>query len=619
MSMTSKEKISLLRREMAKEQMDFYMVTTEDAFMAVSGVTHSYWRGLCWLTGFTGSAGFAIVTMDKVGFWTDSRYHLQAADQIELDQLEIFNTTETGCDQYLSWIREQAEASGKEKLVFGLDGRTISTEKGMTLESYFHSFRFGEMEIQPEKDLLDRIWTDRPQIEYQEIWEYDLKYTGRSRQEKAEDVRREMKERGADYYIPGGLEGVPWLTNLRGHESSGAPLFSSHMLVTPEELWLFCKREKLSAELQEKLEKDGYRLFDIDCFSEKLTELPEGARVYMDLSRTNYLMSFCVPESCEIVEGWDIINDLKAVKNPVEIENLRRANCLESVALFRLFRYLREHMKDGAFTEYDAHLLLEKYRKRNEEYIADGSKYILCAGYMKNGAWPHYAPTPEIYDVIEPRGLIVVDALSHYLCGSIDMCRTIYLGPCPEYEEQMRKDYAVVLKAFIAICSQVIRKGATGVFLDSVVRSVMWNHHLQYGHGTGHGLGYANCLHEGPQSISELSYKKDWASSALPIQPGNEFAIEPGLYREGKYGMRIEDNLVVVEDEKNEFGEFYRLENLFYHPLERDLIDPDALSDEELAWVNRYHAETYRRLSPYLEEEERGYLKEQTAPIAKRI
>lgn len=609
------EKIACLRQEMKKEAMDFYMVTTEDAYMAISGVVHDFWRSLRWLTGFTGSSGYTIITEDQVGFWTDSRYHLQAAAQVQVEGVQIYNVSEVPAEHYLGWISSYAKASGKSRLVFGVDGRTISTSKGLLMQEHFDSLTGVSIVIEPGKDLIDRIWKDRPEPDYRPIWEHDIKYAGKTRKEKEAEVRREMEARGAQYYVVGGLEGPPWLTNMRGYESI-SPIFASHMVVTPETLQLFCKVEMIPEALKKKLIADGYTIYPVEALVEQLRKIPAGARVYMDPSRTNYLMPSSIPEACVIVKGFDIVNDLKAVKNPVELQNIRRANIMESIALFRMFRYLREHVGKERITEYDTHLLLEEYRKRSPEYIYDAGVITLSAGYGKNGAWPHYAPTEEQSDELEPSNLIVVDACSHYICGSVDMCRTIYLGPS-EYDEQIRKDYAVVLKAFIAICRQVIRKGTNGQCLDSVARTVMWNHHLQYGHGTGHGLGYCNCLHEGPQTLAEASYKKDWAFSELPLKLGNTMALEPGVYREGKYGMRVEDNLVIVPDTVNEFGEFYRFDNMFYHPLEREIIEPDLLHDDEVEWINAYHAKTFELLSPHLEEEEVEYLRKATAPIFK--
>lgn len=608
------ERIALLRREMKKENMDFYMVTTEDAYMAVSGVVHDYWRSLRWLTGFTGSSGYVIVMEDKTGFFTDSRYHLQAAAQIKIDGIEIYNVSEVPSGYYLDWIKEWAEKSGKKHMVFGVDGRTVSTSRGLFMKEYFEGLRDVSITLESGKDLTGSIWTDRPEPEYMPIWEHEVKYAGKTRKEKAEDVREEMKKRGVQYYVAGGLEGPPWLTNMRGYESGSSPLFASHMLVTPDVLKLFAKLEMIPEELKKRLVSDGYELYQIEEFTEQLSKIPAGSRVYMDPYRTNYLMPASIPKDCVIVQGFDIINDLKAVKNPVETKNMRRANLMESIALFRLFRYLREHVGKERLTEYDAHLLLEDFRRRSPEYISDAGVMTLSAAYGKNGAWPHYAPTETECDELKPSNLIVIDACSHYLCGSVDMCRTIYLGPS-EYDGQIRKDYAVVLKSFIAICRQVIRKGADGKYLDSVARTVLWNHHLQYGHGTGHGLGFCSCLHEGPQFIAESSYKKDWAFSDLPLRPGNTMALEPGVYREGKYGIRIEDNLVIVPDITNEFGEFYRFDNMFYHPLERELIDPELFHQDELDWINAYHKKTFEMLSPYLEEEEREYLKNAAAPV----
>lgn len=614
MRMDSNQKVAALRSEMKKENVAMYMLTSDDEFLAAQGCIHDYWKIIRWLTGFTGEAGFVIVTQDKICLWTDSRFHIQAAAEIHIDGFEIFNTNEVSMEHYLRWIREYFESLAGGRYVFGIDGHTISTELAAELLRCLAEISGKRVDLNPSLDLIGRVWKDRPARGYRPVFEIAEKYAGRSRPEKAADVRAAMRAAGVDHYVVGGLEGTPWLTNLRGHESA-SPLFGAHALVTPEKVEIFCKVEMIPEDVRRRILQDGFCLLDVDEIEAELGKLPPGAKVFLDSNLTNYSMRYAIPESCELVTGIDLINRIKAVKNPTEIAGFRKANINDSVALFRMFRDVKQKIQTRAYTERDCYHILERYRELVPEYLKGSSAVLSCA-YNINGSMPHYNPTEEHFSVMYPSGNMVVDAQAHSMFGTTDTCRVIYLGP-GEHDEQMRIDYTWVLKSLIAVSRTRIRKGMGGVYLDSVARAVLAEGGAYYGHGTGHGIGFISSPHEGPMALAQTGYKRSWSFEWLPVEPGNILSVEPGVYREGKYGIRLENNFLVVKDGKNEFGEWYRLETLFYHPYERDLIEVDMLTDQELAWVNEYHKRTYELVSGCLETDELEYLEKLTAPLVR--
>ncbi len=604
------EKIAALRERMRQGGVDLFMVTTEDAYLAESAV--DYWRSLRWLTGFSGTLAYAMVTQDAVSFWTDARYVIQARHQVQIDQVKHYDVTKVGADYYLDWIRETLSAMEGDQLVMAVDGRTITASRGLLLQENLRRLHGKSCTLRTDLDLVGDIWKDRPEPAYQPVFEHEMKYAGRSRQEKLADLRARLAENGADHTIVGTMEGVVWLTNMRGQDLVN-PLFMSHALVTPEVAKLFACVRMIPEELREKLRQDGYELYDIDQAEEEIRKISPDAKLFYDPYRMNFALYSAVPEGVEKIRGFDQVNDLKSVKNPVERENFIRTDRMECAALFKFFHYVKKHAADGNLNEYNVSEILYAIRSKNPEFLGKRSAPLMAA-YMKNAAGPHYFPTEEENTAIEPSGVLLVDAVTHYYGGTTDITRTVYLGPCPELEE-LRKDYTLTLRSLMDLSRQVFREGVDGAYLDSVARRVMWNAHLQYGYGTGHGIGYCIVAHEGPQFISEPSYKKEWAFCFLPMKPGMVMALEPGVYKEGKYGVRLEDNLYITEDLTNEYGTFYRFQNMSYLPFERELIDVEALHPDEIAWLNQYHQTCWEQLSPLLDEEEREALREATEPL----
>lgn len=608
--MTDNElRLKALRAEMAAQGVDIYMVTTEDAYLAESA--DDYWRGLRWLTGFGGTLGYALITQRKFAFFADARYVIKARHDVKIAEMELFDVTKVGADYYLDWIREQIKALKRPQAVLGVDGRTISASRGLLMKDNLKRLEDVNCIFRADLDLLDVIWTDRPAPNYRPIWEHELKYTGLDRKQKLAQVREELAKTDANAFIVGTMEGVVWLTNLRGNDLIN-PLFMSHALVTEDRAVLFAKIERIPDELQARLRTDGWELCDIDTAADEIAKLPQDSVLFFDRYRMNYRLLSAVPAGIKMIEGFDIVNDLKAVKNPVEIENMRHTGIIESASLFKFFHYVKKHAGDGSINELNAVEILRRFRSENPKYIETG--YPLMAAYMENAAGPHYNATPDDYKTAKAEGIMLFDCMGHYYGGTVDTTRTIRLGPC-DCEDEIRHDYTLTFLSLHRAMTQVLREGCDGAYLDSVARTVMWNEHLQYGYGTGHGVGYCIVVHEGPQFMAEPSYKKEWAFCWLPMKPGNVMAIEPGVYKEGKYGIRLENNLVLVDDCENEFGRWYRFENITPIPFETELLDLDMLTGQQIRWLNEYHAKAYELLAPYMDEEQLAALKEATRPV----
>ena len=610
--MTDNEKrLAALRAQMIKDDVDMVLVTTEDAYLAESA--DDYWRGLRWLTGFGGTLGYALITQNKFAFFADARYVIKARHDVKIAEMELFDVTKVGADYYLDWIGEQLAALGKKDVVFAVDGRTITTSRGLLIKEKLDGMQGLSCTFRADLDPVGAVWTDRPAPNYRPIWEHELKYTGLDRAQKLAQVREELTKAGANAFIVGTMEGVVWLTNLRGNDLVN-PLFMSHALVTMDTAKLFAKIGRIPADLQEKVKADGWELCDIDTAAAEVAKLPADTVLFYDRYRMNYRLFDAVPAGTRKIEGFDIVNDLKAVKNPVEIANMRHTGIIEAASLFKFFHYVKTHAADGSINELNAVEILRKYRSEHPEYIETG--YPLMAAYMENAAGPHYNASPEDYKTAKADGVMLFDCMGHYYGGTVDTTRTIYLGPCSR-DAELKHDYTLTFLSLYAAMTQILREGCDGAYLDSVARTVMWNEHLQYGYGTGHGVGYCIVVHEGPQFMAEPSYKKEWAFCWLPMKPGNVMAIEPGVYKEGRYGIRLENNLVLVDDCENEFGRWYRFENLTPIPFERELLDTDMLTGKQIAWLNDYHADCYEKLAPYMDEEQLAALKEATAPIAR--
>lgn len=589
------ERLASLRKEMASEKIDAYLVFGTDPHM--SEYVAERWRDRAWISGFTGSAGTVVCTKDKAGLWTDSRYYLQGTEELEGSGITLFRQGEADVPGICEWLGQELPKGG----LVAAYGWTISAELFRTLRKQLAVYG---VELQASEDLLDRIWEGRPGLPEEDVYQYDVRYAGQSRQEKIKRVQQQLWSIKADYQLLASLSDIAWLFNLRGNDIQYNPLFLSYAVVGKEEVYLAVDRQKLSGELTSLLEEEGIKLVPYKQIEQLLKgTLRAESRVVYDAGTVNYAVVREVAELAEPVEKEDITTQLKAVKNPTEIEGVKHALVKDGVAMVQFLYWLHHSWQRGSLNEVSVGNALPQYRSRQAGFM--GESFHPIVGFRDHGAVIHYSADEASAYELDGDGLLLVDSGAHYLDGTTDITRTVALG---ETAAQQREDYTNVLKAHINLATARFPQGIRGIQLDSIAKHSLWERGLGYSHGTGHGVGCFLNVHEGPQSISTKMID-------AALEPGMLCSNEPGLYRAGAYGIRIENLVLTVEQFETPFGRFYGFETITLCPLEPKLIEPSLLTAEQREWVNQYHQNVFRELSPHLSTEERHWLEEQTAPL----
>ncbi|MGC9312970.1 MAG: aminopeptidase P family protein [Sediminispirochaetaceae bacterium] len=590
-----KRRLEALREEMRREKLDAYILFGTDPHM--SEYVAPRWRDREWMSGFTGSAGTVVVTADAAGLWTDSRYYLQAAKQLEGAEIELLREGIPGVRNLPEWLGEKLGTAS----AVGASAWTLSLSKQRMLKSELAAYG---ILFRSTADLLDRIWTGRPPLPSEDIYQHDLKYAGKSRSEKIGEVRSALREYRADYQFISSLSDIAWLFNLRGSDIAFNPLFISYALIGPDEVYLALQRECLSDELASLLEEEQVNLVPYDNVDSLLQDvLEKDDRLVFDPGMVNSALAENIAGICFPVERRDCTSSLKAVKSGVEIRGIRNAMVKDGVAMVQFLHWLSQNWEKGSLTELSIGDTLRQFRSRQSGFI--GESFSPIVGFRDHGAVIHYsAEAGSAYRIDQP-GLMLIDSGGHYLDGTTDITRTIALG---QPTQQQREDYTTVLKGHIQLAAARFPGGTRGFQLDTLAKSPCWERGMQYSHGTGHGVGFFLNVHEGPQSISTRMVD-------VPIEAGMLCSNEPGVYREGQYGIRIENLILTTELFSTPFGRFYGFETLTLCPLEPALIESRLLGREQLNWVNEYHARVLEALSPHLKQEERLWLEEITAPI----
>lgn len=589
------ERLSALRAEMNSDQVDAYLVFGTDPHM--SEYVAERWRDRAWISGFTGSAGTVVCTASKAGLWTDSRYYLQAAQELEGTGIVLFRQGEADVPGICEWLGRKLPKGA----VVGSYGWTISAELFRDTQQQLALYG---LELRATDDLLDRIWNGRPEMPVEDVYQHDIRYAGQSRQDKINRVQQRLWNVKADYQLLSSLSDIAWLFNLRGNDIKYNPLFLSYALIGKEDVHLCVDRQKLSEELTSLLEEEGIKLAPYSAVEELLsTILRTESRVVYDPAAVSYALAFQIASSAQPVEQKDVTTRMKAVKNPTEIEGSKNALVKDGVAMVQFLYWLQHSWQHGSLNEVSVGNALPQYRSRQAGFM--GESFHPIVGFRDHGALIHYSADEDSAYELDGDGLLLIDSGAHYLDGTTDITRTVALG---EVTPQQREDYTTVLKGHINLASARFPQGTRGIQLDSIAKHTLWKRGLCYGHGTGHGVGCFLNVHEGPQSISSKMIDAD-------LEPGMLNSNEPGLYREGAYGIRIENLILTIEQFETPFGRFYGFETITLCPLEPKLIDPDLLTAQQRDWVNGYHHSVCSVLSPYLNTEERRWLEEQTAPI----
>ena len=597
--MKTSEKLTLLRAEMKKRGIDAYVVVTDDFHASEYVGTH--FKAREFLSGFTGSAGTLVMLPDSAALWTDGRYFLQAAQQLDGSGIELMRMGEPGVPEIADFLRDHVEENG----FIGFDSRTVSNAFARTIGE---KTREKHIRFAGGEDLVDLVWADRPALSCEPVWTLDVKYTGLTRREKLAMVRGKMEELGADVFVIPALDEVAWLLDLRGGDVLYTPVFLSYLLLGRDQATLCVQKEAVSAEIEAQLKADGVSLAPYDDIYRLVAALPAATRVLLDGERANYRITQSVPDGAETLDRPSPIQLMKAMKTPAEQENERLAHIKDGVAVTRFLYWLKHAVGKEPITELSAAKKLESLRAEGEHYLEQSFDPILA--YGAHGAIVHYEPTEETDISLEPHGLCLADTGAQYLEGTTDITRTVALGPLTDEEKRI---YTLVLRGHLQLGAAKFLYGCTGENLDMLARTPLWENGLDYNHGTGHGVGFVLGVHEGPERVHwDVNRQK----RHCVIEEGMIFSNEPGIYLAGKFGVRIENLVVVREAERTEFGRFLKLEPLTLVPYDRDAIDLTMLSSRDVELLNDYHAKVCAAISPYLQGDELNWLKEVTAPVA---
>ncbi|MEL7567693.1 MAG: M24 family metallopeptidase [Dehalobacterium sp.] len=599
--MKFQEKLVSLRKLMQQDNIDAVRIGTTDPHQSESVAAH--WKAVQWFTDFTGSVGICVVTAKDAAFWTDSRYTSQAERELQGKPMELFTVAIPGVPTWQEWLMDHVEKGA----TLALDGEVLSLAD---YRSSSELLALKDIKVSYTKNYVGMIWDDRPAIPKDPIFEHDVVYAGQNRQQKIEAVRAKMAEKGVDTYLACSLDDIAWVTNLRGHDNPLYPFFHGYLLFTKERMTLCTDLNKFSPELANKVKADGFTLRPSNDIFNLVKELDANSMIYIDPFKTPLLLRKSFPSSVHVVEGMDFLAYMKSRKNDVEQENVRISNIKESVALCRYIMFIKNTVDKREITEYELGQAVETFRRMDPLYLQPGNLPIIASG--KNAALPHYRPSITNTCKVAPEGFVLFDLCAQYYTGTTDITRTVQVGPL---SEEMRKDYTLTLKSLIALSTQIFPFGITGPVLDGVSKAIQWNNYMHYGHGTGHGIGFLLNVHEGPcKIITEYSVMFPYGMTE-PLNTGMLFSNEPGVYKPGRHGVRLENAILVQEAVTNEFARFLKFETVTFCPFERDAIVVSMLNSQELKWLNNYHAMTYEKLSPYLNEEECKWLKERTQKL----
>ena len=591
--MKIKERIEALRKLMKENKMDAYIVPSFDAHQSEYVAEH--WKSRQWISGFTGSAGTAVITLEDAGLWTDGRYYIQAEKQLEGSGMRLFKAAEPNVPSFIEWLRDTL----KEKNNVGFDGNVFSVDMVKDMQKEFSAKNIG---LIIEQDLINELWSHRPEIPKSSVFAHEVKYAGKSTIQKLTQVREEMNKKGANHYLLTSLDDIAWLLNIRGNDVPNNPVVISNVVVAEDKCYLFIDSSKVSTEIELIIGAEGVELKDYNELEKFLQGLTANDTVIFDSSKTNICLYNAIGKDTKKVEMINITTNLKGIKNEIEIENLKNCEVMDGVAMVKFIKWLKTSVNKEKITEISASDKLEEFRSQIELFV--GLSFDTIAAYKDHAAMMHYKANEETQYTLRNEGFFLVDSGGQYYNGTTDTTRTVVLGKLTEEE---KRDYTLVLKANIALSVAKFLYGATGANLDVLARQPIWKYGIDYKCGTGHGVGFFLNVHEGPQGFRANNYTK--------LEKGMIITNEPGIYKEGKFGIRTENMMIVVEDEKTEFGQFMKFEPITYCPIDLDGINSEMMTSEEKQWLNDYHKDVFTKLSPYLNEEEKQWLREETREI----
>ena len=585
-----------IRKRMKKQGVDAMIIPSSDPHQ--SEYTASHWKTRVWITNFTGSAGTAVITQKHAGLWTDSRYFIQAEQELEGGAFELHKLQIPHTPGHLTWLLNQLKSGA----IIGIDANLFSVAQ---IEAIKKKLAPKNIKVKANVSFIYSFWKDRPVLPQNSIFELKLKFAGQSRKRKLSQICDKLKDHKVDYCLISTLDDIAWTLNLRGSDVESNPVFVAFLLVGRLKSYLFVDPEKISKVLYKRLLKDKVIIKKYEEVGQFLKTSSQKSKILFDPSVTSTALASRIKQSNAIL-GLTPSTYMKAIKNETEIKGIKEAMIKDAVALTKLYMWLEENVITKKIDEVEVAEKLASLRAEQSGYF--GESFGAIVGYKGNGAIVHYSAKRPSCAKLKPTGVLLLDSGGQYHCGTTDITRTTCFS---KPSKSLKQDYTAVLKGHIAVASCVFAKGTRGHQLDLLARKSLWSLGKNYGHGTGHGVGHFLNVHEGPQSISPALGGK----AALPFEPGMFTSNEPGFYKQGAYGIRIENLVLTVEVANNEYGTFYGFETLTLFPIETQMIDNGMLTREEVNWLNDYHKMVYKKVAPALNAKEKKWLKEKCKAI----
>ena len=587
------QRLKQLRSLMAERKIDAYIIPTSDPHQ--SEYLSDHYKEREFISGFTGSAGTAVITPNEAKVWTDSRYFLQAEKELSSSEFELMKMA----DENYTTVEEYLDQNVSEFGKIAFNGNLFSVREYKSL-----SESMGSRTLVSDIDYISDLWKDRPDLRNDKAWLLPEEYVGESTSSKLSRIRKEMEKNSYDYYFIGAVEDICWLLNIRGNDIDFNPVVLCYMLISKDRAYLCIDQNKLDGEVKDYLQQNKVKIYSYDYIFTLLKDIPGKNRIFLDPARTNVAIYDAINSNVKISTGINITTNMKAIKNETEIANTKEAYIIDGVTLVKFFNWLEVGATTGTLNEYVASKKLHELRAENESFVEESFESII--GYKDNAAIVHYAPKNVGSKTIGTEGLILMDTGAHYKEGTTDITRTVALGNLTQAEKD---DYTLVLKSHIALFLAKFKEKTTGERLDVIAKYPLWKAGKDFFHGTGHGVGYLLTVHEGPQRLgvgkgSEIEFKEHMFTS-----------VEPGLYIANSHGIRIENQAVVEKALENEFGSFLQLETLTYLPIDTRPVNIDMLTKEEIDWINNYNQKCEKVLAPYLEGSDLEYLKESCKQI----
>ncbi|WXR61373.1 aminopeptidase P family protein [Peptostreptococcaceae bacterium AGR-M142] len=587
--LTVKQRVDALKNIMIENNIDAYIIPSADYH--ASEYVGEHFKSREFISGFTGSAGTVVITKDKCGLWTDGRYFIQAEKELKDSSIDLYKMGEENVLTYEEFLEENLDP----KDVLGFYGKTVSTKKGLEFESKFKNIVYN-------MDLINEIWTDRPALPNKNAFLHDEKYAGLSTSKKLEQIRIVLEKEKVNSHILSTLDDIAWIYNIRGNDVSYNPVSLAYSYINNSEAILFIDLNKVDDDIKNYLNENNVQIKDYIEFDTFIKDLKDKS-ILIDSTKVNYFISKNLNSDIKIHDGQNPSTLLKACKNEIEIKNAINSHIKDGVAFTKFMKYLKENITKKEMTELSAEEKLEEYRKEQDLFVEPSFKTI--SAYKENAALMHYSATKDSHKKLEAKDLYLVDSGGQYLDGSTDITRTIALG---EITKEQRTHFTLVLKGMLNLSMAKFLYGVTGTNLDILARKPMWDNAIDYKCGTGHGVGFFLNIHEGPHGIR-------WQYNSQKLEENMVVTNEPGIYVENSHGIRIENELVVKKDMKNEFGQFMKFDVLTLAPIDLDALDESMLTVEEKTYLNNYHQKVYDKVSIHLNDDEKSWLKNYTRKI----